>query len=148
MFHATGLFLYPLKTLENQMLSDVFRVYRKKPKRELIRLSKTKQKEQQQQKYKLHYFYEHILKKWIEFQSNIFSLQSWRMQDHKTMKRNKISTRYKSTEWESMKAVPKVSNVSGIDLPEAAIGSVLKNFAKFTGNQSLFLIKFFFTDIL
>ena len=29
-FHATGLFLYPLKT-ENQSLSDVFREYGKRP---------------------------------------------------------------------------------------------------------------------
>ena len=28
-FHATGFFLYPLKTLENLWFSDVFRVYRK-----------------------------------------------------------------------------------------------------------------------
>ena len=52
------------------------------------------------------------------------------MQDYKTMKRNKISRRSKSTEWESMKAVPKVGNVQGIYLPEAVIGSVLKNLAK------------------
>ena len=30
-FHATGLFLYPLKTSENQRFSDVFRCYRKRP---------------------------------------------------------------------------------------------------------------------
>ena len=30
-FHATGLFLYPLKTSENLWLSDVFRGYRKRP---------------------------------------------------------------------------------------------------------------------
>ena len=30
-FHATGLFLYPLKTSENQRFSDVFRGYRKRP---------------------------------------------------------------------------------------------------------------------
>ena len=29
-FQATGLFLYPLKTLENQGFSDVFREYRKR----------------------------------------------------------------------------------------------------------------------
>ena len=29
-FHATGLFLYPLKTLENQRFFDVFREYRKR----------------------------------------------------------------------------------------------------------------------
>ena len=29
-FHATGLFLYPLKTLENQRFYDVFREYRKR----------------------------------------------------------------------------------------------------------------------
>ena len=29
-FHVTGLFLYPLKTSENQKFSDVCRVYRKK----------------------------------------------------------------------------------------------------------------------
>ena len=29
-FHATGLILYPLKTSENQMFSDVFRGYRKR----------------------------------------------------------------------------------------------------------------------
>ena len=29
--HATGLFLYPLKTSENQRFSDVFRGYRKRP---------------------------------------------------------------------------------------------------------------------
>ena len=29
--HAHGLFLYPLKTSENQRLSDVSREYRKKP---------------------------------------------------------------------------------------------------------------------
>ena len=31
LFYATGLFLYPLKTSENQRFSDVFRGYRKKP---------------------------------------------------------------------------------------------------------------------
>ena len=30
-FHTTGLFLYPLKTSGNQMFSDVFRGYRKRP---------------------------------------------------------------------------------------------------------------------
>ena len=30
-FHATGLFLYTLKTSENQMFTDVFRGYRKRP---------------------------------------------------------------------------------------------------------------------
>ena len=30
-FHATGLFLCPLKTSENLWFSDVFRVYRKRP---------------------------------------------------------------------------------------------------------------------
>ena len=30
-FHATGLFLYPLKTSENQRFSDVSREYRKRP---------------------------------------------------------------------------------------------------------------------
>ena len=30
-FHATGLFIYPLKTSENQRFSDVFRGYRKRP---------------------------------------------------------------------------------------------------------------------
>ena len=30
LFHATGLFLYPLKTSENQRFSDVFRAYRKR----------------------------------------------------------------------------------------------------------------------
>ena len=30
-FHATGLFLYPLKTSENQRFSDVFRGYRTRP---------------------------------------------------------------------------------------------------------------------
>ena len=30
-FHTYGLFLYLLKTLENQRFSDVFRDYRKKP---------------------------------------------------------------------------------------------------------------------
>ena len=30
-FHATGLFLYPTKTLENQVFSDVFRGYIKRP---------------------------------------------------------------------------------------------------------------------
>ena len=30
-FHATALFLYPLKTMENQRFSDVFREHRKKP---------------------------------------------------------------------------------------------------------------------
>ena len=30
-FHATGLFLYPLKTLENQRFSDNYRGYRKRP---------------------------------------------------------------------------------------------------------------------
>ena len=30
-FHATGLFRYPLKTSENQRLSDVFRGYQKRP---------------------------------------------------------------------------------------------------------------------
>ena len=30
-FYATGLFLYPLKTSENQRFSDVFRGYRKRP---------------------------------------------------------------------------------------------------------------------
>ena len=31
LLHATSLFLYPLKTSENQMFSDVFRGYRKRP---------------------------------------------------------------------------------------------------------------------
>ena len=31
LFHTSGLFLYPLRTSQNQMFSDVFRVYRKKP---------------------------------------------------------------------------------------------------------------------
>ena len=31
LFHTTGLFLYPLKTSENQRFSDVFMVYRKRP---------------------------------------------------------------------------------------------------------------------
>ena len=31
LFYTTGLFLYSLKTLENQKLSDVFRMYRNKP---------------------------------------------------------------------------------------------------------------------
>ena len=66
------------------------------------------------------------------------------MQVYKTMKRNKISRRSKSTEWESMKAVPKVGNVQGIDLPEAAIGSILKNFAKFTGKH---LARDFFNEV-
>ena len=30
-FHATGLFLYPLKISENQRFSDAFRGYRKSP---------------------------------------------------------------------------------------------------------------------
>ena len=30
-FHATGLFLYLLKTSENQRFSDIFRRYRKSP---------------------------------------------------------------------------------------------------------------------
>ena len=30
-FHATSLFLYPLKTSENERFSDVFREYRKRP---------------------------------------------------------------------------------------------------------------------
>ena len=30
-FHATDLFLYPLKSSENQTFSDDFRGYRKKP---------------------------------------------------------------------------------------------------------------------
>ena len=30
-FHATGVFLYSLKTLENLWFSDVFRGYRKRP---------------------------------------------------------------------------------------------------------------------
>ena len=30
-FYATGLFLYPLKTSENQRFSDVFMGYRKRP---------------------------------------------------------------------------------------------------------------------
>ena len=30
-FHATGLFRYPLKISQNQMFSDVFRGYRKRP---------------------------------------------------------------------------------------------------------------------
>ena len=30
-FHATGVFLYPLKTSENGRSSDVFRGYRKRP---------------------------------------------------------------------------------------------------------------------
>ena len=30
-FHATGLFLYPLKTSENHRFSDVFRGYQKRP---------------------------------------------------------------------------------------------------------------------
>ena len=30
-FYATGLFLYPLKTSENQKFSDVFMGYRKRP---------------------------------------------------------------------------------------------------------------------
>ena len=30
-FYTTGIFLYPLKTLENERFSDVFRGYRKKP---------------------------------------------------------------------------------------------------------------------
>ena len=30
-FHAAGLFLYPLKTSENQSFSDNFRGYKKKP---------------------------------------------------------------------------------------------------------------------
>ena len=30
-FHATGLFLYPLKTSGNRWFSDVFRGYRKRP---------------------------------------------------------------------------------------------------------------------
>ena len=30
-FHATGLFLYPLKTSEKLWFSDIFRVYRKRP---------------------------------------------------------------------------------------------------------------------
>ena len=30
-FHVIGLFLYPLKTSENQRFSDVFRGYRKRP---------------------------------------------------------------------------------------------------------------------
>ena len=30
-FHDTGLFLYPLKTSENQRFSDVFKRYRKRP---------------------------------------------------------------------------------------------------------------------
>ena len=30
-FHATGLFLYPLKTLENLWFPDVFRGYRRSP---------------------------------------------------------------------------------------------------------------------
>ena len=30
-FYATGLFLYPQKTSENQRFSDVFMDYRKKP---------------------------------------------------------------------------------------------------------------------
>ena len=30
-FHATNLFLYPLKTSENLRFSDVFRGYRKRP---------------------------------------------------------------------------------------------------------------------
>ena len=29
--HATGLFLYPLKTLENLCFCDLFRGYRKRP---------------------------------------------------------------------------------------------------------------------
>ena len=80
----------------------------------------------------------------IEFQKNILIVQSGRMQGYKTMKRNKISRRSKSTEWESMKAVPKVGNVQGIDLPEAAIGSILKNFAKFTGKH---LARDFFNEV-
>ena len=31
LFYATGLFLYPLKTSENQRFSNVFRSYRKRP---------------------------------------------------------------------------------------------------------------------
>ena len=31
LFHATGLFLYPLKTSENQRFLDIFRGYRKRP---------------------------------------------------------------------------------------------------------------------
>ena len=80
----------------------------------------------------------------IEFQKNILIVQSGRMQDYKTMKRNKISRRSKLTEWESMKAVRKVGNVQGIDLPEAAIGIILKNFAKFTGKH---LARDFFNEV-
>ena len=31
LFHATGIFLYPLKTSKNQRFFDIFRGYRKKP---------------------------------------------------------------------------------------------------------------------
>ena len=34
-FNATGLFLYPLKTSENLLFSDVFREYRKGPLHEM-----------------------------------------------------------------------------------------------------------------
>ena len=43
-----------------------------------------------------------------------------------------------------MKAMPKVSNVQGINLLETAAGGVLKNFSKSTGkhlSQSIFLNK-------
>ena len=39
LFHATGLFLYPLKTSEILWFSDVFRGYRKRPVAELAELN-------------------------------------------------------------------------------------------------------------
>ena len=54
------------------------------------------------------------------------------MSDCNTIKINIISKSWESAEWESMRALPKVSNVYRIDLPETAISGVLKNFSKFT----------------
>ena len=75
--------------------------------RELNQLSKTKQKQNPSKNTNCAIFMNIFAKDWVSEEY----FNCGRMQDYKTMKRNKISRRSKSTEWESMKAVPKVGNV-------------------------------------